>query len=198
LSPPNVRDSLAREARIAERQLLADGASLRFRGGSSGSASQQWCANFRKSRLNSAETVILSTYPLASSKAFGTGFVAMKDDSAPGGVVPVMNTRPIWSADEGRFTCPAWARCVRKSLDRPLEVVPRQKGFVYVRHPRWTCCVQGAISAGFQAPLLTSREKNLESQGDPRAGEEVAFVGFPGTEHLFGMFPVLRAGRITH
>ncbi|HEU4677941.1 MAG TPA: hypothetical protein VFS35_00375, partial [Terrimicrobiaceae bacterium] len=51
------------------------------------------CASVRKNGLNSAETMILSTYPLASSKAFGTGFlVAMKDKQSPGGVVPVMVT----------------------------------------------------------------------------------------------------------
>src|SRR5262245_291851 len=33
------------------------------------------CASFGKNRLNSAETMILSTYPLASNKAFGTGFL---------------------------------------------------------------------------------------------------------------------------
>jgi hypothetical protein len=53
--------------------------------------SSNGCASLRKDRLRPAETMILSTYPLASDKAFGTGFLmAMKDRSAPGGVAPLM------------------------------------------------------------------------------------------------------------
>ena len=51
------------------------------------------CTTLGKSGLNPTETMILSTYPLASRRAFGTGFlVAMKDKRARGGVVPVMVT----------------------------------------------------------------------------------------------------------
>ena len=163
------------------------------------------CANFRKSRLNSAETVILSTYPLASSKAFGTGFlVAMKDDSAPGGVVPVMvtSTHLVRSAGRGPIYMPLRGLDASGNLSIGLlEVVPRQKGVpFYVRHPRLdVAAFRVRFPAGFQAPLLLTllEEKNLESRGDPRAGEEVAFVGFPeGQSTSLGMFPVLRAGRI--
>lgn len=163
------------------------------------------CANFRKSRLNSAETMILSTYPLASSKAFGTGFlVAMKDDSAPGGVVPVMvtSTHLVRSAGRGAIYMPLRGLDAAGNLSIGLlEVVPRQKGVpFYVRHPRLdVAAFRVRFPAGFHAPLLLTllEERNLESGGDPRAGEEVAFVGFPeGQSTSLGMFPVLRAGRI--
>ncbi|HEU4679316.1 MAG TPA: serine protease, partial [Terrimicrobiaceae bacterium] len=53
--------------------------------------------------------------------------------------------------------------------------------------------------AGLQVPLLLTllEEKNLQSEADSRAGDDVAFVGFPeGQSTSLGMFPVLRAGTV--
>ena len=163
------------------------------------------CASLRKNGLNSAETMILSTYPLASERAFGTGFlVAMKEDRVPGGVVPVMVTsiHLVKSAGRGAIYMPLRGFDASGNLSVALlEVVPRQKGVpFYVRHPRLdVAAFRVRFPAGLQVPLLLTllEEKNLESQGDPRAGDEVAFVGFPeGQSTSLGMFPVLRAGKI--
>jgi hypothetical protein len=163
------------------------------------------CVNFRENGLNSAETIILSTYPLASSKAFGTGFlVAMKDNRAPGGVVPVMvtSTHLVKSAGRGSIYMPLRGFDALGNLSVVLlEVVPRQKGVpFYVRHPRLdVAAFRIRFPAGLRVPLLLTllKEENLESKGDPRAGDEVAFVGFPeGQSTSLGMFPVLRAGKI--
>lgn len=163
------------------------------------------CASLRKNGLNPAETVMLSTYPLASEKAFGTGFlVAMKDDRAPGGVVPVMvtSTHLVRTAGRGAIYMPLRGFDSLGNLTVAiLEVVPGQKGVpFYVRHPRLdVAAFRVRFPAGLQAPLLLTllEETNLEGKGDPRAGEDVAFVGFPeGQSTSLGMFPVLRAGKI--
>ena len=162
------------------------------------------CAS--KNGLNSAETMILSTYPLASSKAFGAGFlVAMKDERAPGGVVPVMvtSTHLVKSAGRGgAIYMPLRGFDAEGNLSVALlEVVPGKKGVpFYVRHPRFdVAAFRVRFPAGLQGPLLLTllEEKNLKGNGDPRAGDEVAFVGFPeGQSTSLGMFPVLRGGRI--
>jgi hypothetical protein len=163
------------------------------------------CASVRKDGLNSAETMILSTYPLASSKAFGAGFlVAMKDQQSPGGLVPVMvtSTHLIKSAGQGAIYMPLRGFDADGNLSIGLlEVVPAKKGVpFYVKHPRLdVAAFRVRFPAGMQVPLLLTllEEKNLESEGDPRAGDEVAFVGFPeGQSTSLGMFPVLRAGTI--
>jgi hypothetical protein len=163
------------------------------------------CASLRKDGLNPAETMILSTYPLASAKAFGAGFlVAMKDDRAPGGVVPVMvtSTHLVTSAGRGAIYMPLRGFDAQGNLSVALlEVVPRKKGIpFYVRHPRLdVAAFRIRFPVGLQVPLLLTllEEKNLESKGDPRAGDEVAFVGFPeGQSTSLGMFPVLRAGKV--
>ena len=82
-----------------------------------------------------------------------------------------------------------------------LEVVPRRKGTpFYVRHPRLdVAAFRVRFPVGLKVPLLLTllEEKNLEGTGNPRAGEDVAFVGFPeGQSTSIGMFPVLRAGKV--
>jgi hypothetical protein len=82
-----------------------------------------------------------------------------------------------------------------------LEVVPRRKGTpFYVRHPRLdVAAFRVKFPVDLQVPLLLTllEEKNLEGTGNPRAGEDVAFVGFPeGQSTSLGMFPVLRAGKV--
>ncbi|MGB7794269.1 MAG: hypothetical protein WBL39_23990, partial [Terrimicrobiaceae bacterium] len=67
------------------------------------------CASLRKVGLRPAETVMLSTYPLSSDKAFGTGFLmALRDRRVPGGVVPVMvtSTHLAKTADRGSIYMP--------------------------------------------------------------------------------------------
>ena len=137
--------------------------------------------------MNPTETMILSTYPLASRKAFGTGFlVAMKDKRVRGGVVPVMvtSTHLVRSAGRGAIYMPLRGFDAAGNLSVALlEVVPRQKGVpFYVRHPRLdVAAFRVRFPTGVQLPLLLTllEEKNLNSAEDPRAGEEVAFVGFP-------------------
>ena len=163
------------------------------------------CASLRKNGLNSAETMILSTYPLASSKAFGTGFlVAMKDRRSPDGVIPVMvtSTHLVKSAGQGAIYMPLRGFDPGGGLSIALlEVVPGKKGVpFYVKHPKLdVAAFKVRFPAGMQVPLLLTvvEEKNLESEADPRAGDDVAFVGFPeGQSTSLGMFPVLRAGRV--
>jgi Trypsin-like peptidase domain len=163
------------------------------------------CTTLGKSGLNATETMILSTYPLASHRAFGTGFlVAMKDKRARGGVVPVMvtSTHLVRSAGKGAIYMPLRGFDASGNLSIALlEVVPRHKGVpFYVRHPRLdVAAFRVRLPVGIQLPLLLTllEEKNLESNNDLRAGEEVAFVGFPeGQSTSLGMFPVLRAGKV--
>jgi hypothetical protein len=163
------------------------------------------CTTLGKSGLNPTETMILSTYPLASRKAFGTGFlVAMKDKRARGGVVPVMvtSTHLISSAGRGAIYMPLRGFDTAGNLSVALlEVVPRRKGVpFYVKHPRLdVAAFRVRFPVGMQVPLLLTllEEKNLDSGEDPRAGEEVAFVGFPeGQSTSLGMFPVLRSGKV--
>ena len=163
------------------------------------------CTTLGKSGLNPTETMILSTYPLASRKAFGTGFlVAMKDKRARGGVVPVMvtSTHLVNSAGRGAIYMPLRGFDAAGNLSVALlEVVPRQKGVpFYVKHPRLdVAAFLVRIPVGVQVPLLFTlvEETNLNSNEDPRAGEDVAFVGFPeGQSTSLGMFPVLRSGKV--
>jgi trypsin-like peptidase len=163
------------------------------------------CATVGKEALRPAETVILSTYPLASSKAFGTGFLmAMKDRRAPGGVVPVMvtSTHLVKTAGRGAIYMPLRGFDAHGNLSAAVvEVVPARKGLpFYVRHPVFdVAAFRVRFPQRMPVPLLLTllEEKNLESQAEPRAGEEVVFVGFPeGQGTSLGMFPVLRAGRI--
>jgi Trypsin-like peptidase domain len=163
------------------------------------------CATAGKQALKPAETVILSTYPLASSKAFGTGFLmAMKDRKVPGGVVPVMvtSTHLIRSAGQGAIYMPLRGFDAKGNLSAAvLEVVPARKGLpFYVRHPILdVAAFKVRFPKQMPVPLLLTllEEKNLESRSEPRAGEEVVFVGFPeGQGTSLGMFPVLRSGRI--
>ncbi len=163
------------------------------------------CADPRKIGLKPAETVILSTYPLASSKAFGTGFLmAMKDRRAPGGVVPVMvtSTHLVRTAGGGAIYMPLRGFDGKGNLSVAiLEIVPARRGLpFYVRHPILdVAAFKVRFPERMRIPLLLTllEEKNLERRGEPRAGEEVVFVGFPeGQGTSQGMFPVLRAGRI--
>ena len=163
------------------------------------------CAGLRKDGLNPAETMILSTYPLASDKAFGTGFLmAMKDRGAPGGVVPVMvtSTHLVKTAGRGAIYMPLRGFDAEGNLSvTVLEVVPAKNGPpFYVRHPRLdVAAFKVRFPEYFPTPLLLAllEERNLESQNEPRAGEEVTFVGFPeGQGTSLGMFPVLRAGKV--
>ena len=93
--------------------------------------SSNGCASLRKGGLKPAETVILSTYPLASDKAFGTGFLmAMKDRSAPGGVVPVMvtSTHLVKTAGRGAVYMPLRGFDANGNLSvAVLEVVPAKR-----------------------------------------------------------------------
>jgi Trypsin-like peptidase domain len=163
------------------------------------------CASARKERLKPAETMVLATYPLASNKAFGTGFLmAMKDTSAPGGLVPVMVTSTHLVKTAGRggaIYMPLRGFDSKGSLSVTLlEVVPAKNGKpFYVRHPRLdVAAFKVRFPEYFPTPLLLTllEDKNLESN-EPRVGEEVNFVGFPeGQGTSLGMFPVLRAGKI--
>ena len=163
------------------------------------------CASLRKDRLNPSETVILSTYPLASSKAFGTGFlVAMKNRGAKGGVVPVMvtSTHLVRTVGRGAMYMPLRGFDAQGNLTvTVLEVVTRKNGMpFYVRHPRLdVAAFRVRFPKNFPTPLLLNllEERNLESRSQPRAGEEVTFAGFPeGQGTSLGMFPVLRAGKV--
>ena len=163
------------------------------------------CASLRNKGLNPAETMMLSTYPLASDEAFGTGFLmAMKNRGAKGGVVPVMvtSTHLVKSAGPGAIYMPLRGFDAEGNLSVTiLEVVPAKNGMpFYVRHPLLdVAAFRVRFPRNFPTPLLLTllEERNLESENEPRAGEEVTFVGFPeGQGTSLGMFPVLRAGKV--
>ena len=163
------------------------------------------CASLRKVGLRPAETVMLSTYPLSSDKAFGTGFLmALRDRRVPGGVVPVMvtSTHLAKTADRGSIYMPLRGFDQQGDLSVAiLEVVPATKGKpFYVRHPSLdVAAFKVRLPQQLPVPLLLTllEEKNLENRNAPRAGEEVSFVGFPeGQGTSLGMFPVLRAGKV--
>ena len=145
------------------------------------------CTTLGKSGLNRTETIILSTYPLASRKAFGTGFlVAMKDEQARGGVVPVMvtSTHLVSSAGRGAIYMPLRGFDAAGNLSVALlEVVPRQKGVpFYVRHPRFdVAAFRVRFPAGMQAPLLLTllEEKNLDSDEIRARERRWALLDFP-------------------
>ncbi len=167
--------------------------------------SSNGCASLRKDGLNPSETMMLSTYPLASNKAFGTGFLmAMKNRGAKGGVVPVMvtSTHLVRTAGQGAMYMPLRGFDAQGNLTvTVLEVVPAKNGIpFYVRHPRLdVAAFKVRFPENFPTPLLLTllEERNLESGSQPRAGDEVTFVGFPeGQGTSLGMFPVLRAGKV--
>ena len=160
-----------------------------------GALSDIGCTTLGKSGLNPTETMILSTYPLASRKAFGTGFlVAMKDKQARGGVVPVMvtSTHLVRSAGRGAIYMPLRGFDAAGNLSVALlEVVPRQKGVpFYVRHPRFdVAAFRVRFPAGMQVPLLFTllEEKNLDSARRSARGRGGGLCWISrGAEHILG------------
>jgi hypothetical protein len=130
--------------------------------------------------------------------------MAMKDRKVPGGVVPVMvtSTHLIRTVGQGAIYMPLRGFDSKGNLSAAvLEVVPARRDLpFYVRHPILdVAAFKVRFPKQMPVPLLLTllEEKNLESRSEPRAGEEVVFVGFPeGQGTSLGMFPVLRSGRI--
>ena len=95
----------------------------------------------------------------------------------------------------------ARVRCGGKPLRRSSRSSPKAEGCSILCQAShgWTWLLSGCgFPVGVQVPLLLTlvEETNLNSSEDPRAGEDVAFVGFPeGQSTSLGMFPVLRSGQ---
>jgi hypothetical protein len=158
-------------------------------------------------RLNAVERVMWSTYPLASRKGMGTGFVvACRDARARGGVSPVVVTSVHVLATVGRGPLMLGARVPDERGEPQVAVLqfqpPRGRERFYVRHPH-----QDLAAFALQVPDefsdLVSVQSFLDESalgsraGALRAGAEVSFLGFPevlpGTA---GAFPILRTGHV--
>ena len=163
------------------------------------------CASQGSARFTPAETMMWATYPLASERSIGTCFlVAMKDQRAVGGLVPVIVTSAhvVRSAGKGPIYLPL------RMLDREgnfslavFKIATTEKNKrAYVTHPRYDVAameLQVPSDAATPFYLLLLEEKNLVKAGEPRVGEDVSFLGFPeGLPATSDLFPVLRGGRI--
>lgn len=158
-------------------------------------------------RLNVTEKMMWSTYPLATQKGAGTGFVInRRDASAPGGVMPVVVTSMHVLKTTGRGPL-AMAVRVPGADGTPEVVVVRmqpQRGRerFYARHPQHDVAafameIPAQIAGLVKMPSFLDESALADGSDALRAGAEVFFLGYPdvmpGTE---GAFPVLRSGRV--
>ncbi len=158
-------------------------------------------------RLNTVERMMWSTYPLATPKGMGTGFVVgCRDARAPGRMTPVVVTSVHVIESVGRGPL-AFAVRMPDELGEPeafaVRYQPRRgRERFYVRHPRQDLAAFALKLPEAAADLIPLHsfldEGSVASRSETlRAGAEVSFLGFPevlpGTA---GAFPILRTGRV--
>lgn len=165
------------------------------------------CAGPGSRRLNAVERMMWSTYPLASRKGMGTGFiVACRDGRAPGGMVPVVVTSVHVLETVGRGPLMLGVRVPDPQGEPQVAVLQfqpqRGRQRFYARHPHQDLAAFALQLPGDFADLAAIQsfldERSLARRaGTLRAGAEVFFLGFPevlpGTA---GAFPILRTGRV--
>lgn len=156
--------------------------------------------------LNATERMMWSTYPLASRKGMGTGFVVSCRNAETGASVPVMVTSVHVLSTVGKGPLMVGAR-VLDELGEPeiavLQFQPRKgRGLFYARHAHQDVAAF-ALKLPDEFAELVSLPTFLEEgriAARPRAlrtGTEVSFVGFPDVlPGTAGGFPILRTGRI--
>jgi hypothetical protein len=159
------------------------------------------CASMHHRGLNSAEKVILATYPMATSDAFGTGFLlAIKDPASKAGYDLVVVTSGHLIKAAGGRPLILLLRMISPNGDVSGAIVNLTKG-----PKRPPCVVHPSLDiAAFRIPipqdiptgaiLPALHERDLDFT-DLRAGDGISVTGFPeGEGDLSGAFPLLRTG----
>jgi hypothetical protein len=151
--------------------------------------------------LNSAEKVILATYPIATVNALGTGFLlAIKDPESKAGYDLVIITSGHLVKAAGEKPLILLLRTISPNGDVSGIIVNLTKG-----PKRPPCVVHPSLDiAAFRIPiprdmptgaiLPALHELDLDFT-DLRAGDGISVAGFPeGEGDLSGAFPLLRTG----
>ncbi|HEY8904162.1 MAG TPA: serine protease [Chthoniobacterales bacterium] len=159
------------------------------------------CAGSQHRGLNSAEKVILATYPVATQDAFATGFLlAIKNPAAKAGYDLVAITSGHLVKAAGGKPLILLLRTVASNGDVSGILVNLTKG-----PKRPPCVVHPLLDiAAFHIPipqdmpagaiLPALHERDLDF-ADLRAGDGISVAGFPeGEGDLSGAFPLLRTG----
>ena len=160
------------------------------------------CASLSTTPLNTTETMMWCTYPLASQKVIGTCFlVAVRDPHLPGRYRPVVvtSTHVLKAAGNDPLSIPLRMIGAHGQVFFALvEVGGADKTPpYYVCHPTQDVAAFLLPVPTDLEPLLVVRllEENHLAGGDSRAGDAVAFLGFPeGLPGSPDLFPVLREG----
>ena len=141
------------------------------------------CASLRKNGLNPAETMILSTYPLASDKAFSTGFHG--DVGCQGGVVPVIH-RTLKTAALERIYMPLRGFDAKKSLRNHFRGCSARNGVPFTRG---ISVGRSAFKVRFReilTPHLPALEERNPDESEPRRGRgDLCWIP-GGPRHLAG------------
>lgn len=159
------------------------------------------CTSLHRHGLNSAEKVILATYPVATSNAFGSGFLlAIKDPTSKVGYDLVAVTSGHLVKAAGGKPLLLLLRTVAPNGDVSGILVNLTKGPKRppcVVHPfldiaAFRIPIPQDMPAGAILPALHERDLDF---ADLRAGDGISVAGFPeGEGDLSGAFPLLRTG----
>jgi hypothetical protein len=157
----------------------------------------------RGTSLNATEKMMWSTYPLATRKGMGTGFVIARRDSRP----PVLVTSTHVLETIGRGPLLVGARVPNANGESPDIVLiqfqpqPGNERF-FVRHPRldlaaFVLNLPPDVAASANVPTFLNERSIATRSSALRTGAEVSFLGFPDVlPGTAGAFPVLRTGRV--
>lgn len=158
-------------------------------------------------RMNVAEKMMWSTYPIATMKGEATSFVIQCDDRGASGAATVFTPAHVL---ETMGKGPLVLGLHRKGPEGGMETVllmllpegGREKRPFYVRHPTQDLAAFRVRlpEAAAKIARLDSvlKEQTLKRGGEMHVGDEVSFLGYPnvcpGTK---GAFAVLRRGTIS-
>lgn len=157
-------------------------------------------------RLNAAERMMWSTYPLASGKGMGTGFVVACRDAGSGETIPVVVTSVHVLSTVGKGPLMLGARVPDELGEAEVAVLqfqPRKgRAPFYVRHAHQDVAafpleLPEAFAELISLPTFLEEKAISPRPRALRTGTEVSFVGFPDVlPGTAGAFPILRTGRI--
>lgn len=158
-------------------------------------------------RLNAAEQMMWSTYPVGTNKGAGTGIaVSLREAGVPGGTVTavVTSAHVLESARNGpvfiALRLPDGNGNAETAILRYAP--PRSSESFYVRHPHHDVAafaIDIPPEAAGIIELPTCLDSKYIGSGGPalHAGDEVFFAGFPEVmPFMDGTFPILRSGRV--